>query len=59
MLEVKVLVAVCVCRFPVDGGIQAAIIPPLEQGVEKGEASVLLYLHSVADGWSHTVQVGQ
>ena len=56
---VEVKVPVCVCGFPVDGDVQAAIIPPLEQGVKKGESSVLLHLHSEPDGWSHAVQVGQ
>ena len=59
MVGVEVKVPVCVCGFPVDGDVQATIIPPLEQGVEKGEPSVLLHLHSEPDGWSHAVQVGQ
>ena len=44
MVGVEVQVPVCVRRFPVDGDVQAAIIPPLEQGVKKGESSVLLQL---------------
>ena len=59
MVGVEVKVPVCVCGFPVDGDVQATIIPPLEQGVKKGEPSVLLHLHSEPDGWSHAVQVGQ
>ena len=55
----EVQVPVCVRRFPVDGDVQAAIIPPLEQGVKKGESSVLLHLHSEPDGRSHIVQVDQ
>ena len=45
--------------LPVDHDIQGAIISPLEQGVEKGTASILLHLHSEFDGWSHTVEVVQ
>ena len=45
--------------LPVDRDIQGAIISPLEQGVEKGKASILLHLHSEFDGWSHTVEVVQ
>ena len=59
MVGVEVKVPVCVCGFPVDGDVQATIIPPLEQDVKKGEPSVLLHLHSEPDGWSHAVQVGQ
>ena len=59
MVGVEVQVPVCVCRFPVDGDVQAAITLPLKQGVKKGEPSVLLHFHSEPDGWSHTVQVGQ
>ena len=55
----EVQVPVCVRRFPVDGDVQVAIIPPLEQGVKKGESSVLLHLHSEPDGRSHLVQMGQ
>ena len=43
----------------VDSDVQAAIISPLEQGVKKGEPSILLHLHSEPDGQSHIVQVGQ
>ena len=59
MVGVEVQVPVCVGGFPVDGDVQATIILPLEQGVKKGEPSVLLHLHSEPDGWSHAVQVGQ
>ena len=59
MVGVEVQVPVFVRRFPVDGDVQAAIVPPLEQGVKKGESSVLLHLHSEPDGRSRIVQVGQ
>ena len=47
--EVQVLVSVW--GLPVDGDIQAAILSPLEQSVEKGQASILLHLNSEPDGW--------
>ena len=55
--EVQVLV--CVHGLPVDSDFQVAIIFPLEQGVEKGEAPFLLHFHSELDGWPHTVEVAQ
>ena len=46
MVRSKVQVLVSVWGVPVDGDIQAAILSPLEQVVEKGKASILLHLHS-------------
>ena len=48
-----------VCGLPVYRDIQAAIFSLLEQGVKKGEASILLHFYSEHDGWSHTVEVAQ
>ena len=48
-----------VCGLPVYHDIQAAISSLLEQGVKKGEASILLHFYSEHDGWSHTVEVAQ
>ena len=48
---------VSVCGLPVGSHIQAAILSPLKQGVEKGQASILLHLHSEHDGQSYTVEV--
>ena len=52
-----VQVLVSVCGLPVDGDIQAAILSPLYQGGEKGQASILLHLHREPDGWSYTGDV--
>ena len=59
MVGVEVRIPVCVHWFPVDSDVQAAIIPPLEQDIKKGEPPILLHLLSEPDGWLHVVQVGQ
>ena len=40
VVGVKVQVPVCVRWLSVDNDVQAAIIPPLEQGVAKGRPSI-------------------
>ena len=56
----EVQVPVCVRGLPVDSDIQVAVIFPLEQGIEKGEAPFFLHFHSELDThWPHTVEVAQ
>ena len=58
-MEPEVQVPVRVRGLPVDSDIQVAVIFPLEQDVEKGEAPFLLHFHSELDEWPHTVEVAQ
>ena len=48
-------VPVSVLGLPIVGDVQAAIILPLKNGVEEGEATIVLPLNGELDGWPHTV----